>query len=44
MMRVLWKGAGTEKDRLSSRTQGNLSDIFEVSNGKCRKKEKEEDK
>jgi hypothetical protein len=32
------------KERLSLRKQGNLSDIFEVSNGKCRKEKKEENK
>jgi hypothetical protein len=32
------------KDHLSLRKQGNLADMFEVINGKCRKKEKEENK
>jgi hypothetical protein len=30
------------KEHLSLRRQGNLSDIFEVSNGKCRKEKKKE--
>jgi hypothetical protein len=42
-MRLLWRKR-VLKDRLSLRKQGNLSDIFEVSNGKCRKEKKEENK
>jgi hypothetical protein len=43
MMRLLWSKR-ILKNRLGLRKQGNLSDIFEVNDGKCRKKEKEENK
>jgi hypothetical protein len=43
MMRLPWRKQAL-KDRLGLRKQGNLSDLFEVINGKCRKEKKEENK